>query len=55
MLYVRGDHLRALKMANNGSLFEPGTNCSILDSAVTGHNLEPECFEITTQATLSRD
>ena len=39
MLSIRGDHLPALKMANNGSLFEPGKNCSILDSAVTGHNL----------------
>ena len=45
----------ALKMASNGSLFEPGTRCNILDSAVTGHNLEPGSFGITTRATLSRD
>ena len=45
----------ALKMANNGSLFEPGTRCNILDSTVTGHNLEPGSFGITTQVTLSRD
>ena len=55
VLSVRGDYLLALKMANNGSLFEPGTRCNMLDSAVTGHILEPGSFGITTRATLSRD
>ena len=54
MLSAR-DHLLALKMANNGSLFEPGTTRSILDNAVTGHNLEPGNLGMTTQATLSQD
>ena len=55
MLSVRVDHLLALKMANNGSLYEPGTSCNILYNAVTGHNLEPGTFGMTTRATLSQD
>ena len=45
----------ALKMGNNGSLFDPGTSPNMLDKDVTGHNLEPGNFGMTTGAILSRD
>ena len=35
-------------------IFDPGTTCSILANAVTGHILDPSSLGINTKATISR-
>ena len=42
ILSIRGVHWLHLKMANNGSFCDPGTNLSVSFRAVTWHNLECE-------------